>query len=606
MRLPLRVSVLAVVALVHACVSDSPPTRPISTPPPAELSPTDAALAAIENRIATGDVAGARSALLAMPKELDFIQRTRKQICNAELLLLDGKPVQALQALPRTWQITDPVLSVRIERVRARAYFDSGDGVGAVRTLTTLESQLTAADDIAANRRLIWEGLKTTRLESINTRLLQADTATQGWIELARLDRQAWSSALEREQALSHWEKRYVGHPGIEYVSARDASPPADGTSPSSPAEDKPWFSLPLFSDGAAAEPVFALLLPNTGPFAASAEAIRDGFIAASLTRRTPAVVRIYDSGNTAESLRSAYEQALNEGARLIVGPLSKEDVAAIAELGEPPVPVLALNHLDASKTAPGNFYQWGLTPEDEARQAALHALSQGKTRALVFVPEGDWGQRVANAFEQQLLVGGGLNVSIERYASQQQDYGESLRKLMGLDASQERQRALSATLGLRLQFEPRRRDDADFIFFAARTDQSRQVASQLRFNRATGLPLYSLSQVYDGRNTTDLNGVRFCDMPWSLHSDGPWARLRQDFATAFPKRNRDSARLQAMGYDAHTLADLLLTDRLRTGSVLDAASGALQLRSGGAITRGLVCAEIAGGSVKLLDAPRF
>ena len=91
--------------------------------------------------------------------------------------------------------------------------------------------------------------------------------------------------------------------------------------------------------------------------------------------------------------------------------------------------------------------------------------------------------------------------------------------------------------------------------------------------------------------------------MPWSLHTEGLWARLRQDFATAFPKRNRDTARLQAMGYDAHTLADLLLTDRLSTGSVLDAASGTLELRSGGAITRGLVCAEIAGGNVKLLDA---
>ena len=573
-------------------------------PPAAELSPTDSALADIENRIASGDVAGARSALLTMPKELDFIQRTRKQICNAELLLLDQKPVQALQALPRTWQITDPALSARIERVRARAYFNSGDVLSAVRTLTTLESQLTAADDIAANRRLIWDGLKTARLESVNTRLPLADSTTQGWVELARLDRQPWSSTLEREQALSHWKKRYVGHPGIEYLSALDASLLPDETPLPPSVEDKPWFSLPpLFSDSAATEPVFALLLPNAGPFAASAEAIRDGFIAASLTRRTPAVVRVYDSGNTTESLRSAYERALNEGARLVVGPLSKEDVAAIAELGEPPVPVLALNHLDASKTAPSNFYQWGLTPEDEARQAALHAVSQGKTRALVFVPEGDWGQRVANAFEQQLIADGGRSVSIERYANQQQDYGESLRKLMGLDASQERQRALSATLGLRLQFEPRRRDDADFIFFAARTDQSRQVASQLRFNRATGLPLYSLSQVYDGRNTTDLNGVRFCDMPWSLHTEGLWARLRQDFATAFPKRNRDTARLQAMGYDAHTLADLLLTDRLSTGSVLDAASGTLELRSGGAITRGLVCAEIAGGNVKLLDA---
>lgn len=600
-----RITVLAVVTLLGSCTADGPTPKPAPVLPTVVLSPTDNALANIESRIASGDAIGARYALQSMPKELNFAQRTRKQILNAELLLLDRKPVQALQALPRAWQVSEPELAARVERVRAKAFFNSGDAVGAVRTLAELESRLTAPDDIATNRRLIWEGLKSARLEAVSTRVSQADTVTQGWVELARLDRRLWPTKTEHEQALNDWKKRFSGHPGADYLNGLDVSVLPEETPPLPSTEDKPWFALPpLFSDGSVdTDPVFALLLPSAGPFAASAEAIRDGFIAASLTRRTPAVVRVYDSGSSTESLRSAYERALDDGANLIVGPLRKEDVAALAELGDPPVPVLALNHLDSGKTAPDNFYQWGLTPEDEARQAALNAMAQGKSRALVFVPEGDWGQRVATAFEQQLAAVGGRSVAVQRYAANQQDHGEALRKLMGLDASQERQRALSATLGLRLQFEPRRRDDADLIFFAARTDQSRQVASQLRFNRATGLPMYSLAQVYDGRSTSDLSGVRFCDMPWSLHTEGPWARLRQDFAHAFPKRSRDTARLQAMGYDAHTLADLLLTDRLSTGNVLDAASGTLELRAGGAITRSLPCAQITGDSVKLLDA---
>ena len=203
----------------------------------------------------------------------------------------------------------------------------------------------------------------------------------------------------------------------------------------------------------------------------------------------------------------------------------------------------------------------------------------------------------------QQLLAAGGRIVASARYAAGVQDYGEPLRQLLGIDASTERQRALTATLGLRLQFEPRRRDDADFIFFAARPDQARQIASQLRFNRALGLPIYSLAQIYDGRDTADLNGVRFCDMPWMLDAAGPWAQLRGDFTAAFPKRGKDSTRLQAMGYDAHTLADLLLTGRLSPGTALPAASGTLELRAGGVIMRGLSCAQIAGDTLKRLDA---
>ena len=50
--------------------------------------------------------------------------------------------------------------------------------------------------------------------------------------------------------------------------------------------------------------------------------------------------------------------------------------IAELADSGRLPVPVLALNYLDPGKPAPFNLFQWGLAPEDEARQAAERAIA--------------------------------------------------------------------------------------------------------------------------------------------------------------------------------------------------------------------------------------
>ncbi len=379
--------------------------------------------------------------------------------------------------------------------------------------------------------------------------------------------------------------------PIFESAPVFEAPPPANDPLP--PLRDQ----APQAESGSV--PRLALLLPLSGSLASSSEAIRDGFMAAHYSRGAPGVVRIYDSGADANSVRTAYADALRDGARAIAGPLRKEDVLALADMGAPAVPVLALNYLDANRPAPADLYQFGLSAEDEAAAAARDAAAQGLRRALTLTPQGEWGERALDAFTQAFAERGGVVSRAERYDASAIDFADPIRALLAINDSRERHRALTNLLGVKPEFEPRRRGDADLIFFAARGAAVRQMAPQLRFHRASGLPIYATAQVYSGGEpSAELNGVRFCDGPWMTESAGLWASARNEAQVLFPNRAADLTRLNALGYDAYALVSLLAQQR-RPQNTVPAATGRLTLATTGIVSRELSCVEVAGNALK-------
>jgi hypothetical protein len=349
-----------------------------------------------------------------------------------------------------------------------------------------------------------------------------------------------------------------------------------------------------------------ALLLPLKGAYAGPSEMVREGFMAAlyEQTSSRPEL-RLYDSGTSADALQLALSQALVDGADFIVGPLPKESVTAAALLGAPPVPMLALNYLDATQAAPEDFYQIGLAPEDEARAAAEQAVASGQRRALVLAPQNEWGERVAAAFVRRLVELGGGVAGNQRYPADARDSAQAIRLLMGLPESEERHRALMALLGGKSEFDARRRDDVDFVFLAARADQGRVVVPQLRFQRLGGLPIYATAQSVDsGPDNTDFNGVRYCDMPWMLDTNNVLAAQRAQVLAASGARSRDNQRLLALGYDAYQLVAFLRQGPLPAGGGFPAATGELSMSGPSAVNRRMRCVEISNGSARLLPSP--
>lgn len=343
-------------------------------------------------------------------------------------------------------------------------------------------------------------------------------------------------------------------------------------------------------------ETPLALLLPARGPYAAPADMVRDGFLAALYAQAAPRpAVRVYDAGSSNESLRLAVHLAVSDGARFLVGPLRKESVAAMAAQGSPPVPVLALNYLEGSQYAPASFYQLGLAPEDEARAAAEQAIAAGLRRAAALTPQNEWGERILGAFSRRLAELGGELVSSQRYGGDTREISAPIRALMGLPESDERRAALAAVIGGKIEFDPRRRDDLDFVFLAAHADQGRLIVPQLRFQRLGDLPVFATAQAFDnGAGDADLSGLRTCDMPMMVDAGGRYAGVRAQLADVLPGRTREQQRLFALGYDAFQLAGFLFAGPLPAGGGYPAASGDLGMGGNGAITRALACPELA------------
>ncbi|PTU32703.1 penicillin-binding protein activator [Stenotrophobium rhamnosiphilum] len=374
---------------------------------------------------------------------------------------------------------------------------------------------------------------------------------------------------------------------------------PTDATPATAPiAAPTPAPALPSLPAGNG----LALILPLTGALAPTAEAVRDGFMAAALKNSNHLPVRLYDSGNSNESALAAYQQALREGASFVVGPLRKESIAAIAALGQIQVPVLALNYLDEATRVPSNFFQFGLAPEDEARAAAEHAVAQGKKFAVALVPQTEWGDRVFAAFEKRLReLGGGVRRSA-RYKVGTVDFSKSIQGLMKLEPVPVRNDGVAPPpVTNKKAVELRPRGDFDFIFMPARASDAHMIWPQFRFYRGTGLSIYATSMIYSGSGDSELSSVSFCDMPMMLQADSTWAGVRADAADL--PAIKTQPRLFALGYDAYNLVGLMQSGKIQTGAVIPAASGGLVMRSNGAINRTLNCAQFRDGGIRASDA---
>ncbi|HXG28318.1 MAG TPA: penicillin-binding protein activator [Nevskiales bacterium] len=549
-------------------------------------------------------------------QKIDASQLTPAERLRADLLLaslgrLPGGPPDWLQRLPPPGKDADADLAERLLAVRAEAYLRQGEVVEAVRTLVQRESWLERREARVRNQAQIWNALRTA--PSIGTQHQtrnDLDSVTRGWLELAMLQRAVWSDPAERADALDAWEWRYPDHPAADTVLdlVRGESRAIAQAQAATPAAAEPVplpASLQTTASVAPAGPVrvVALILPLSGALAGAGRAVRDGFLAAWFEQPTPRPrVRVYDGGSSPDRVLAVYERALAAGADLVVGPLSKEAVATLARMVTPTRPLLALNYLEPGQPAPANFYQFGLAPEDEARQAADRALADGHRRAVALVPEGDWGRRTLEAFRERFEGQGGSLLDVQTFAPGLQDFSEPVRRLLKLEDSAQRKQALDAVLGAGVQFSASPGDLPDFVFIAAQPQQARLIRPQFRFLGAGQLPLYATSLVYEGSaapaRDADLEDIRFCDMPFLL-ATGEEAAPRERIRGLWPETYPRHPRLYAFGFDAARLAL-----RLGEGGGRDysGVTGHLRLSEDGRVRRSLLWAEFRGGRARLLD----
>ncbi|HXH54640.1 MAG TPA: penicillin-binding protein activator [Gammaproteobacteria bacterium] len=334
-------------------------------------------------------------------------------------------------------------------------------------------------------------------------------------------------------------------------------------------------------SNRVAGNPHIALLLPTQGPHANAAKIVRDGFLAAYYRAKqnqlSPVVeVKMVDTSN--QSITEAYQKALSEQATLIVGPLTKPEVQAIAKLPLD-IPVLALNTISEDNVSQPNLYQFGLMPEDEVIAIGEHALRQGHQRSLILVPHSEWGLRLADTFKHFWNSHHATVVDIKLFKSPA-ELESKIRDLLQVKGTT-------------------RRTDADMIFIAASHELALQIKPLLNFYYAETLPVYATSSIYSGtpspHKDQDLNGVHFCDMPWVLQSS-EMQETHTALQELWPNSMNASPRFFALGMDAYQLAIQLGNAERFSARSTPGFTGELQINNTQRIQRGLVCARFEQG----------
>jgi ABC-type branched-subunit amino acid transport system substrate-binding protein len=123
----------------------------------------------------------------------------------------------------------------------------------------------------------------------------------------------------------------------------------------------------------------------------------------------------VKDDGGSGAGAQQAAEQALAEGAEIILGPLFAQSVSAAGQVARARgVPVIAFS-TDAGVAAPG-VYLLSFLPESEVDRAIGYAVSHGKRSFAALIPDNAYGTVVQAAFQQAVARGGGRVVAMERY----------------------------------------------------------------------------------------------------------------------------------------------------------------------------------------------
>jgi outer membrane PBP1 activator LpoA protein len=521
-------------------------------------------LLSAEQWVAAGNVPLAKQAYATVSGEARTRSPTSRALVAAEIALADNDAARALRELDTIPVPGAPELAQNYWYIRGVSEFLLGHPAAAVQAYVERERYLTDTAALKASREDLFGRIRNAaeHAQPLNSPA-NAGSIVAGWLALGPVAVELQRDPMHAAAGVERWQRLFPGHP------ANDSVLPAAQTQLAVATE---------FPDQ------IALLLPLSGRAEAAGTAVRDGFIAAYLEQPAASRPRLKIYDVTAESVAAAYQHAIQDGASFVVGPLTKEDVAAIAPLSAGKTPVLALNFLSDSVSAAANFYQFALLPEDEARIVARRLVADGRLTGVAILPEGELGTRVGAAFADELKRLGGTVLDTGRYPPGRPDFTDVIRQTLQVRGG----KGEPAT----------HRTDANFVFVSATPTGARLIVSQLKFHYAGDIPVYSTSDSFepDPSANNDLDGLTFPDMPWMVSGDAVTAKIRDEVRNAWPTGTARRDRLYAFGFDAYRLVPALRTKTLTLSAEIAGVTGKLHLDDHNRIRRDLDWAQIRDG----------
>jgi outer membrane PBP1 activator LpoA protein len=508
---------------------------------------------------------------------LTRIQDATLQVLWGKYHYMLGNPKEAIRVLAKVQDInqTDIYYQCEYHELLALAYEANYQYSEAALQRIKLDALLAENKSQAANRKHIWQIMQKISKPEIDSQYLEASSGSEwkGWLEFTRVMQNPKSQV-----GIEQWQNNYPKHPANSVLPSQAETPP-----PSPPAKkSRSFFSFFNFSREVEIKKItqIALLLPMSGQLAGPGEAIKDGFMDAYRKKNSNIAVRVYDT-NQGGALRQ-YHQAIEDGASIVVGPLTKNDVQEVGSAFSS-TPTLLLN--DYSGSLSRYKYAIGFSPKDEAAQLADIMAQKAYKRVMMIVPSNSWGQEIAKVYVSEASKNR-MSVVSTVYYSNNANLSQVIRSGLGYSEYKEK------TQNGRDKVHGSRRQDIDAIFLVAYPSTARQVLPLLKYYYAGDIPTYAISAAYDAfynpTQNKDLNGLYFTDIPWVF--------THQLGHRAWPETWNTYSRLYALGYDSFSLTQEWATIQSRPESGMSKQTGVLYVMSNGHIQRRLRLGQIFQG----------
>lgn len=438
----------------------------------------------------------------------------------------------------------------------AQAYAAQSDPVRALDQRIQAQNSLANPTDIQANQQAIWSLLSgLSRDQLIEIRGESANTAAQGWIDLALAAQRAEGAA----QALADWQKIYPDHAAAGSFAANLAGKLSNGPGVSAQATT---LTGPI-----------ALILPlSVEAFYPASDAIERGFVAAQAAAGDKNEIRMYATRADENEISTIYQHALGEGVKYIVGPVTDAEVTQLAG-NEIPAPTLALNEIQ-NPDRPAKLFSFGLSVHDEARQLAAMMQAQGMQNAIVIATDSGLSHLMAEAFREAWLTASGLTAR-------------------QIDVTDD---AAIVELQTTLATQP-----ADVFILASNYEEARRIRPYLDI----AIPTLGFSHIYSGSAyepaNAALSGIRFVDIPWVLKPDSAAFSKYQNAARDLPPG--EMQRWFALGADAYRLLSAITRESLEPATI-NGLTGKIRISPAGEITRELAVARFGADGVTVEHLP--
>ncbi len=346
-----------------------------------------------------------------------------------------------------------------------------------------------------------------------------------------------------------------------------------------------PVKAAPLAAPGPAK---VALLVPLSGANAELGQAILDAAQLALFEMpgdRLTLVPR--DTGGNAEGAAKAARAVIDDGVRLILGPLLAVEVEAVKPLArDAHLNVIAFSTV--TDLAGGNTFLMGFLPRQEAVREVGFARERGFTSFAALAPNSPYGHLMADALREVASASGATVARVEFYDPRTGDTAAAVRRLMPGSAP-------SAALDTRVPSAP----SFDALLLPEAGARLKEVAREVREASVESRPVRLL-------------GSGLWDVP-DLGSDpalvGGWfaaspPEARQAFAQHYQATyGHDPPRLASLGYDAAALAAVLAhggggepfsQQAILNPNGFTGVDGLFRFTPGGLVQRGLAVLEVA------------